>query len=59
MGWHIMDKCTGCEYTAELDKHFDAIFDFMDKHDIDYAELPHIRIDIHSHMKGHHEDLGR
>jgi hypothetical protein len=54
-----MDKCTGCEYTAELDKHFDAIFDFMDKHDIDYAELPHIRIDIHSHMKGHHEDLGR
>jgi hypothetical protein len=46
----MMDNCLGCDATKELDEHFDAIFDFMDAHNIDYGDLPFIRMDIHSRL---------
>lgn len=46
-----MKNCKACEKVAELDKHFDAIFNYMDEYDIDYGELPFIRMDLHHHAK--------
>lgn len=56
-------NCTGCEMLSEVHEHFEAIFDFLDKHEIDYGELPFIRMDIHNHFGEPHrkksrEDLG-